>query len=168
MPLPLIYVVPGLLAAGAAAWEWLRPENDPAWADNNVFNDRMRQLHSHILDLNSAFAACKRFMSNKQQVAAWRNFKSNWSNWYKDTGRLYFDPNDAEISNAKLYTTQLAKWVDILKDFPECHGIAITPPKDTPPGAKPSTDWLTPVAWIAGGWLLSRALQNFLSSYRRR
>ncbi len=166
---PLIYLVPGLIAVGGFAWEWLRPENDPAWKDNNVFNDRMRQIHAAMLDLNNALGSCKRFVSDKQQLTAWRAFRTNFSRWYGDTGSLYLAPNDAEISNAKLYTTQLAKWIDLLKQYPECHGTAVTAPKDerpTPPGGDKFA-WITPVAYVAGGWLLYRFLTDLIGLHRK-
>lgn len=165
MALPLLYLVPTLLAAGGAAWEWLRTENDPAWADKTVFNDRMRQLHTHILNLNTVFGQCKTFMRNKSQLNAWRAFKSNWSKFYAEVGkREYFDPNASQISNAKLYTSQLAQWVDVLNQLPECKGQApATPSPATVPPATPLDDaridgTLRGIGWVAGGWLLLRLL----------
>ena len=160
MPLPLLYVVPGLLAAGAAAWEWVRTENDPAWSDKTVFNDRMRQLHSHILALNDVFGQCKTFMANKAQLSAWRAFKTNWSKFYAEVGkREYFDPNASQISNAKLYTSQLAQWVDVLNQLPECKGQKVPSPATVPqPPVDPLGDakWegvFRGLGWLALGWL---------------
>ena len=154
MPVPIIalaYLVPGALAAGAAAWEWLRPEKDPEWGDKTVFNDRMRQLQSAILNLNSAFAQCKGFMSNSGELTAWRAYKTNWAKYYADVGKLgYLGPSDAQIANAKQYASQLVHWVDVLKSHKECVELAPSTPNPVPPGPlTPPSDtppWLLPVA----------------------
>lgn len=163
--IPLLYLVPGLLAAGAAAWEWVRTENDPQWADKTVFNDRMRQLHSHILNLNTVFAACKTFMASKAQLTAWRAFKTNWSKFYAEVGqKTYFDPNASQIANAKLYTSQLAQWVDTLNSLPECKGQQ-TPSPATVPSPTPLDDaridgTLRALGWLGAGWLVLRFLKR--------
>lgn len=158
-----VYIIPALLATGAALWEWLRPERDPDWGDRDVFNDRMRQIQTSILDLNNAFGRCKAFVSNKQQISAWRNFRTNWTKWYKDTGKLTtFNPNDAQISNAKLYTSQLAKWIDVLKSYHDCLGTAVTPATGKAPSGSvtSSIDWFHVAGAAAAGWLLSRVFQR--------
>lgn len=163
MPLPLIYLVPGLMAAGAATWEWLKPERDPEWADKTVFNDRMRQIQGHITSLNAALGACPEFMAQTSNLAAWRIFKTNWQKFYGEVGtRTYFDPNQSQIANAKLYTSQLAKWIDKLKTFPTCQNVGVTQEALNPP--TPSTDWLSTVnkaltygAYGLGGYLLLKA-----------
>jgi hypothetical protein len=140
--LPLVYLVPGLIATGGAIWEWLRPENDPAWSDRAVFNDRMRQLQSNIANLNSAFSSCAEFMSNPQQLSAWRAYRTNWSAYYKDIGSLtLFDPNEAQINNGKLYASQLAKWIDVLKSISACTTLASPSTESKPPPHESALDW---------------------------
>lgn len=154
MPVPLIalaYLVPGALAAGAAAWEWLKPERDPEWGEKTVFNDRMRQLQSAIQNLNNAFAQCKGFMANKGELSAWRTFKTNWSKYYADVGKLeYLGPDSAQIANAKQYASQLVHWVDVLKSHKECVELAPTTPTAVPDPLIPNGDdtpsWLLPAA----------------------
>ena len=158
MPVPVIalaYLVPGLMAAGATAYEWLKPARDPEWADKTVFNDRMRTLQANIQDMNTALSQCKSFMGNAAELRAWRNFKTNWSKFYADVGKLeYFDANTAQTSNAKLYTSQLVHWVDVLKTHKECvtptTGPGAIPEPDPPPSDTP--EWLLPaVAGLALG-----------------
>lgn len=150
---PLAVVIPALLAAGAALWEWLKPENDPAWSEKSVFNDRMRQIQSNMADLNRAFAACPDFMKNAQHLGAWRAFKLNWSKYYAEVGRLtVMGPNTAQIENGKLYCSQLAKWIDVLKSLPSCVNVSVTPPPatSTKPGAS-IFDQISGTAWAVGG-----------------
>lgn len=153
MPVPLIvlaYAVPAALAAGAAAWEWLRPGKDPEWDDKTVFNDRMRQVQSGIQNLNDAFAQCKGFMSNSGELSAWRTFKNNWTKYYADVGKLdYLGPSSAQIANAKQYASQLVHWVDVLKSHKECVELAPntpTAPPNLPPSEGDLPSWVAPAA----------------------
>lgn len=161
MPVPFIalaYLVPGLIAAGGVAWEWMRPEKDPEWADKTVFNDRMRQLQTHLLDMNKALSACPSFTKNSANLSAWRNFLKNWSAWYKEVGKLeYFAPNDSQISNAKLYTSQLIHWVETLKTYKECVSPANAAPPTVPPPPDSVPDWVVPAALgVAAALYLTR------------
>lgn len=164
MPVPFIalaYLVPGALAAGAVAWEWLRPERDPEWGDKTVFNDRMRQIQSAIQNLNNAFAQCKGFMSNSGELNAWRTFKTNWSKYYADVGKLvYQGPDSAQVANGKQYASQLVHWVDVLKAHKECVEFAPTTPNPVPPPLPTSDtpEWLVPA--LVGGALALYAVSR--------
>lgn len=150
MPVPLValaYLVPGLLAAGGAAWEWLRPERDPEWADKAVFNDRMRTIQSNILDLNKALNHCPAFGKDVASKAAWKNYMTNWSAYYREVGKKeYFDPSPPQIANAKLYASQFNHWIEVLKGYREC--VTFAPPSGStlPPPAPPDDTpvWLVP------------------------
>lgn len=160
MPVPLIalaYAVPAALAAGAAAWEWLRPGKDPEWDDKTVFNDRMRQLHTGIQNLNDALAQCKGFMTTTGELSAWRTYKANWTKYYGDVGKLeYLGPSSAQIANAKQYASQLIHWVEILKAHKEC--LALAPPGPAIPPPPPPGDELP-------SWALPAAIGAALALY---
>ena len=161
MALPLlVYLVPTLLAAGGAAWEWVRPDKYPEWADKDAFNDRMRRLHSAILELNTALAKCKAFMADKDSLQAWRNFKSNWSAFYGSVGTLnYFGPSDAEIATALDYTSKLLQWGKLLGEYKDC---SAAPAPGQPPMPNEPSENIGPAGLLfAGlgllGYLLSKA-----------
>jgi hypothetical protein len=64
-------------------------------------------------------------MSNAQQLAAWRNFRTNWAKYYADVGTLvYSNPSDPQIAAGKQYTNQLTKWISVLKSYKDCIGPA--------------------------------------------
>jgi hypothetical protein len=140
------------------------PANDPAWSDKTVFNDRMHQIHSGILSLHTAFTGCPSFMKDKASLGAWRNYMLNWSAFYKAVGsKEYFDPNESQIANAKVYASQLGKWIAYLQSIKDCASRVPTVPSQVNAEAPPSPNatpalpaWALQLAGIAtaGGLLL--------------
>lgn len=155
MAVPLLAVlVPGLMAAGAAVYAWLTPDRDGEWSDRVVFNDRMRTLQANIINLNSAFAQCPGFMADATKLAAWRSYRTLWSQYYADVGKKeYFDPNSEQITLAKQYASQMVHWVETLKTFKEC--IQLAPPA--------SPNMLTPNHANLPAWVLPVVVGGLLS-----
>lgn len=132
MPLPLIPVVIGSagVAAGTALHAWLNQTVD-AWADKDVFNARMRDMHTLALALNSGFSTCKPFMSNAPQLAAWRGARDNFGKFYADVGTLHYtSPNQSEIAQAKDYASKFYFWTGEYNRL-QC-GAPIGPVKPSP------------------------------------
>jgi hypothetical protein len=180
MAIGYTYLIPGLIAAGAIIAEWLAPERDPEWADKNVFNDRMRVMHSNILNANNALGACPAFMANKGNLDAWRSFRTNWSKYYADVGKLVLlqKPSAANVANIKLYSSQLLQWIDLLKTIPSCQPPVGPPPPlpivkpdpISPPSPIPSQTFfstLSPAATVGIGVGASVLLLIIFASARR-
>ena len=112
MPIPLAPAIPWVLSAlgGGALWEWVTGEDDE-WADADVYNARMRDLHSGILQLNDLIARCKALHSNPE-LASWRAYVQNFGKFYSDVGKRFFDPPQSLIDETRRQASILAQWLD--------------------------------------------------------
>jgi hypothetical protein len=141
MPLPLVVpVILGSLAAGGGLTAWLL-ESDDEWADATVFNTRMSEIHMGILQLNELLAQCKPIHTsdNKSTLQSWRDFVKSWAGFYRDVGKLTFDPDSQTIAEGKRKAAQLQKWLDGYKAL--CGGkLPAGSMTLTLPDAKPKSD----------------------------
>lgn len=170
MALPLIPVALGLtgVAAGTALHHWLTKQPEDAWADTNVFNARMRDMHSLALALNEGFAKCKAFMANSASLKSWQGARDGFGKYYGAVGTLvYTSPSEAEILQAKDYASKFYFWTGEYNRL-KC-GAPISPSKPAanlqpatlyqdPIGGDPAslapephTDWAGIVKWSAIG-----------------
>jgi hypothetical protein len=116
MPIPLAPAIPWVISAlgGGLLWEWVSGESDE-WGEAEVFNARMRDIHSGILQLNDLIARCDAMHSNAGELASWRAFVQNFSKFYADVGKRYFDPPQGLIDEARRQAAALATWIDRYK-----------------------------------------------------
>jgi hypothetical protein len=147
MPLPLIYLVPGLLAAGAAIWEgWLDPKNDGEWSSKTTFNSRMSQLHGLINTLDKEWKKSPKWKDSPDRES-WGVYRDSFGQWYKAVGsKVYLSPSESEISEAKRYSSMFTQWV---KTFEQA-----TKTKSHTGGQVPGNDDSSTIpawVWVAGG-----------------
>lgn len=101
----------GAASAGAILHSWITGEDADPWEDKSIFNNRMREMHGLAIALNTGFASCKPFLSDKAQLQAWRNARDSFSSFYKDVGTLvYSSPTSEQVSQAKSYASKFFFW----------------------------------------------------------
>lgn len=173
MALPLIPIATGAagVAAGTALHYWLTSKPD-AWHDREVFNARMRDMHSLALALNDGFSTCKAFTSNRTQLAAWRGLRDNFGKFYGEVGTLNWgSPNDAQVSQAKEYASKLYFWTGEYRRL-KC-GPAITPTTNTDPYSANDeppnpTDWAAVAKWAAIGLIGTYGLKTLIDLFGKK
>lgn len=179
MPLPLIPIAIALGSAsiGAALHAWLNQSHDE-WEDKDVFNDRMQGLQRLGEALNTGIANCPAFKADNAQLLAWRGARDSFVKFYSDTGRLeWSSPDEAQIAQAKHYTSQFYFWNDEY-NRKKCGSALAGSGKDPSAEAtKPapdatawtSADYITLVKWggaTIGGLVLAKTLNDIFG--RRR
>jgi hypothetical protein len=168
MPVPVIayYVLTGLggyLLAQGDLVRWLAGSDDE-WSDAEVFNARMRQIHTGILQLNELFAKCKVLHTPDKaaELTSWKTFVTLWAQYYKEVGSKYFDPNENQIVESKNFATNLAKWIDVYSHL--CGPVPTGLKQPETVSQKPASSWGTWLLWAVaigtGGYVLSSFLKS--------
>lgn len=175
MTLPLIPIAAGTagVAAGSAIHYWLTKSTD-AWREREVFNARMRDMHSLALALNDGFSTCARFTSNHTQLSAWRGIRDNFGKFYGDVGTINWgSPSEAQVAQAKDYASKLYFWVGEYKRL-KC-GPAITPASNVDPYAPNDptetsnpTDWAAVAKWVAVGLVGTYGLKTLIDLFGKK
>lgn len=164
MPIPAV-AIPWILGAlgGGTLWAWVSSSDDE-WAHADVFNSRMREIHTGILQLNNIIAKCGPITGKKSEIDAWRTFVTLWSQFYRDIGTVTFAPSSEVILEARHHASTLAKWLDIYKQLcgPLPSGLM---PADTPaPNTKKPMHWSQLIIWAVviatGGYVASNYLKS--------
>lgn len=117
MPLPLV-AIPWIIGAlgGGLLTAWAMDSND-VWDDAEVFNSRMLEIHTGILQLNRLFSTCQAFKDRPDTVIAWKQFIVLWTTYFRNVGNVWFSPSDAEIAEAKRFAQKLALYIDTYKNM---------------------------------------------------
>lgn len=179
MILPLIIAgAAGAAALGAYLNSWLSDDHD-AWRDADVFNARMREMQQTALVLQDALARCPAFMNDKNQVQSWRVARDGFSKFYGDVGKVWMDPSDEVIAQAKDYATRFYQWAGQYDRYKcgtplSAYDKPIQPPSPDP---DPHHAWMDhPAApWLAGagalvalGFVLGHRGPGYYRNPRRR
>jgi hypothetical protein len=167
-------------AATTAISEWFKrtsTDNDP-WEDREVFNNRMKELQSFAVALQTGLVTCPVFMKNAAQVAAWRGVRDGFSSFYSSVGTLtVFSPNTAQVAQAKSYASKLYFWggeyarlkcgTSLVSTNTPDQYTATDKPAPAPVGSTLPTDWAGIAKWSAigvGGAFLLKTLKDLFAS----